>query len=800
MAVQWKKKQEKTMLIKTRRNGGRMLAVVLYSADNKGLTGIGDYTKLTLETLKIRGFSIDKCPVDVGLALGGVGVKDRRVQFDDYGEEHVFVLCDCGDFDLLLGVSSRRDVNVRGQGCGNLATNILLNVLSIPDVSAPWRPLYGEVMAHDLTRVWRYDVAAAHVIQHCKDWDVVLWSANDRLDFAVPGTQLVSVIRSNQAAEQATYLIVNGSRHREVAHRGRKLKYARGATHPLVKVDAKDKSMSYDENVVAALRDAVKLLREGGSWDAVAREVGHRIPACQMIEEPDHSDDGQNRVRTRNARNEKRVLEGKAALPLKLLDDGSANPDYRPETIADLDHPGTRLRQLMTGGLALPRSVSRSEEVDGSGISPQDCFLEFYRTGIYRRFVKDQDRSNSVVKQYKWSECNFGVTADGAFVLSDDDIQFLKTKRTGKGGSGSWGTSPIIGLFSVIQDQPIYTRAGWIDPTKGRFIARTSVLSGLRGLRVWFEPHGATPHADNCLVIGYLREPELGLALSDMLIDACTTNTEAAEFQFQMSSMSPDRTAPLKQELKTLTSRHDKTVSLLIDPDLSERSLATIKEQLKTIEENIAEVSAKLEIATRDEEDNVSKHDDTFDISNIASLAAILRIDGPLPPDVANRASRVLRSVLPDARLTIKPCSGEILIEATLTIRNIQGVLVIPLSITLRNHASDQWAAGVAGIWWHQHLPITEIFRLRGMLTEKAITRWAEIIAQRLLEHAEHNGRPLRGIHMAQFIARCPNAEHIAAIRTAIEHGVGDPRLLKFLFEGPDIKRGTPWTKNLLWL
>jgi hypothetical protein len=53
---------------------------------------------------------------------------------------------------------------------------------------------------------------------------------------------------------------------------------------------------------------------------------------------------------------------------------------------------------------------------------------------------------------------------------------------------------------------------------------------------------------------------------------------------------------------------------------------------------------------------------------------------------------------------------------------------------------------------------------------------------------------------MAQFIARCPNAEHIAAIRAAIDHGVGDPRLLKFLFEGPDIKRGTPWTKNLLWL
>jgi hypothetical protein len=67
-----------------------------------------------------------------------------------------------------------------------------------------------------------------------------------------------------------------------------------------------------------------------------------------------------------------------------------------------------------------------------------------------------------------------------------------------------------------------------------------------------------------------------------------------------------------------------------------------------------------------------------------------------------------------------------------------------------------------------------------------------------------NQGAAIEKLHSFQyhrcFIARCPNAEHIAAIRAAIDHGVGDPRLLKFLFEGPDIKRGTPWTKNLLRL
>jgi len=195
MAVQWKKKQEKTMLIKTRRNGGRLLVVAIESADNKGLTGRRDLLLTTVDNLKMRGYSTAKCPSDVLLALSGVGVKDRRVQFDDDGEEHVFVVCDCGDFDLMLGLSSRRETNLRGQGSGNLATNTLIDVLSIPDESAPWRPLYGEVMAQDLNRLWRNEVGSAHIQQHCEDWDIVLWSVNDRLDFSLPGSKLAGLHR-----------------------------------------------------------------------------------------------------------------------------------------------------------------------------------------------------------------------------------------------------------------------------------------------------------------------------------------------------------------------------------------------------------------------------------------------------------------------------------------------------------------------------------------------------------------------------------------------------------------------------
>ena len=62
--------------------------MAIESADNKGLTGLRDLLLTTVDNLKMRGFSTAKCPSDVLLALSGVGVKDRRVQFDDDGEEH----------------------------------------------------------------------------------------------------------------------------------------------------------------------------------------------------------------------------------------------------------------------------------------------------------------------------------------------------------------------------------------------------------------------------------------------------------------------------------------------------------------------------------------------------------------------------------------------------------------------------------------------------------------------------------------------------------------------------------------
>lgn len=138
-----------------RRNGGRLLGVIIESGDVGSRKALQSLSLLTRETFRSRGHNVDRWPKDVKALLTGVGGSRRIVQFDDKGEEHVFVLADCGDFDLLVGVGSRRSVNVPRIRTGNLASNILLDLLATPDPTATWRPLYGEIGAENDARIWR---------------------------------------------------------------------------------------------------------------------------------------------------------------------------------------------------------------------------------------------------------------------------------------------------------------------------------------------------------------------------------------------------------------------------------------------------------------------------------------------------------------------------------------------------------------------------------------------------------------------------------------------------------------------
>jgi hypothetical protein len=222
-----------------RRNGGRLLGVVIESGDVRNRQGLQSLSEVTRETFRARGRDVSGWPIDVRKALAGEGTSGLIIRIDDFGDQHVFALVDCGAFDLMIGVSSRREVNVVGNRTGNVATNVLLEVLAYPDTEDPTRPRYGEVGAEDLSRLWRNDVGVAHVQAHARDWDLMLWSRSDLLDYTVPGTAFMGAIRGNQAAEQATALVVNSAKHKATAHREGKLKYALGQTHPLIRGDCR---------------------------------------------------------------------------------------------------------------------------------------------------------------------------------------------------------------------------------------------------------------------------------------------------------------------------------------------------------------------------------------------------------------------------------------------------------------------------------------------------------------------------------------------------------------------------------
>jgi hypothetical protein len=732
--------------------------------------------------------------------LDGVGASNRIIRTDAHGEQHVFVTIDCGDVDLLVGVSSRREMNVPGQLTGNLATNVLLEVLTYPDPHDRTRPLYGEIGAEDLSRLWRNDVGVAHVQTHARNWDLILWSRSDFLDYLVPGTAFMGAIRGNQAAEQATALVVNSSKHKATAHREGKLKYARGQTHPLINVHPVTREiLGYNEPVVAALREAVQLLRSGASWDEAAAAVGGRIPAPQAQQEPDFDPEGA-RPRTRAARNERRRAQGRPELPLKFLPDGSPNPDYQPETILDLDRPSERLQELLLKGPTVPvrdaESIRLRIDDDLEGIAPEDAFHELYLTGVYRRLVKDQEVSNHVVTRYRWEALHLGPTADGEPVLTRTDVEFLRSFRSGKAGTGSWGNNPLTGVFHVEQSTPLYTRSGWLDPTSGMFRARSGVNGGERGIRIWFEPHGSTPHSGGCRAVGWVTNTDLGPAIAAMLIDAVTGDFELAQFRFDHPALRENPVATATRALREAEARHETTALRLADPDLPSLTVETLKRHIGTLAAQVDDARAALALAEQQQHDQQT-HNDTFDISDLAGLAALLQAAVPVPPNVAERSSRLLRTLLHNPTLTLEPATASIRITATLMLSSSAGQLAIPVSTTVRNRSSDPWTAGVAGMWWERRtVPFAELMTEHGLATTpSSASRWHQPVAERLLEHARLNGRALRGPNLAKLVVRCGDPAVLQALRNAIDGQEAGRAMSDFLFSGPDIAANAAWSK-----
>jgi hypothetical protein len=278
-----------------------------------------------------------------------------------------------------------------------------------------------------------------------------------------------------------------------------------------------------------------------------------------------------------------------------------------------------------------------------------------------------------------------------------------------------------------------------------------------------------------------------------MLIEAVTGDHELAEFRFDHPALRDDPVAAPKKAAADLERRHESTAIRLADPDLSAMTIAALKRELASVEQQLALARSVLEVAEATAQSAPSTHDDEFDISDLAQLAAILQAAVPVPPRVAERAARLLRTMLHDPRLVLEPRTAQVQIAATLMLHSEQGQISIPVRAHVANRSSDPWMAGVAGMWWEQRtVPFAHLMVEHGLASSSG-TRWHEPVVHRLLAEAASRGRPLRGPNLAALLVRCDDPASLAKIRAAIDAGGCAEGPCPLLFDGPDIRRGTPW-------
>lgn len=404
------------------------------------------------------------------------------------------------------------------------------------------------------------------------------------------------------------------------------------------------------------------------------------------------------------------------------------------------------------------------------------------------------------MNRYRWATYDLG-RADEQFVLDVETADALRSRRRAGASHGAISYTPLAGVFRVDQPDALYSRSGYLDPDDGRFVVRTFSDRGSRGLRVWFEPHGSAPHSSDCRLIGVLPAASTIEILSQAVIDAIDGDPADVTFRSHTPPAEDDAVTRAERHLIDLERRHNHLVDQIADPEVSPRAATKLKTQSSELEVEMAAVEEKLDDLRRAAQARPKARllDATFQITDLAELLAVIGIDRRLPPEVASRAARLLGALLPDAAVVLRPATGTIDLRATLVLNNDDGQLRVPLNVSLPNEAKDTWVAGIAGRWWHRHLPMSVLFAERGLKTNPSTsTRWREPIVTRLMAEASAVGRELPDAATAGLLARAPTPELIrAAVEYVTAAAPSDPVLAARLAEAVRTARTTKRTP--LW-
>ena len=771
----------------TRRNDGRMLVVVIESGDTGAFDMLGDLSSLTRTWVETVGHDTSAWPENMFDVLHGERATRQWIRADDFGENHRFAMVDCGDYDVLFAVSSRRQRNAVGRRSENVATNLLLEILETPGEDTPRR--YGVIAAYHSARVLRHAVAGAFILDYCREWDVMLVCSDLRFDPLVDPSPYGAVVTLTHNAESANHLIVNSSAHRISAHESGRSKWSRATTTPIVSVHPETRELSWDREVAEALREAVKLRRAGLSWDDIAEHVGASIPSYRLRAEPDTiGRRARPNVRSRTQRNEWRRRAEKPPVPLKLLPDGSLNPAYRPESILDLPQPGAALRSAFLGGAGLGGKArcQMLDQVDSrlGGLHPDNTTLELLATGVFRRLVIDQPASNRTIRRYSYAEYQlppFETRDDGTpvYVLDRDDIEFLKRQRSGQGGTGRVGTMPLIGIFSAAVTTELHTSDGTLRGAGGNRVVlvgpdghhaegqvdwSTGNAADGRVYRVWFSRAAERHKTRRTLCVARIHAPVMHRSLIDAITDVIDKNPGAASFEVPAVA-SPEGDRELERsrvEQHEAEAALEGAVAALAAPDLTPLVRARLQQMAADAEERLVAANHAVETAKA-----AALHvtDDQIPLDHLVDVLAALELPVPLAPAVAERIQRRLGDLLRDARITVDPDTQEVCWSATLELRADTGlVLRLPIDGRVPNEAKDPWLAGPPGTFWARRCTMDEAMRAHGLVT--AVTRsnsWRRHVERRLLDEAQQHGVQWRGPNALNLFLRSPYSSVIAA-------------------------------------
>lgn len=671
---------------KPRRNSGRVLAVAIESGPKLDLNNLLDRTASLMWHSQL--VPTRPClPRAELLRATGVSL------FEAEDSDRWLALCNFDDFDLLVGVGSRRGFSDDARA-DNVMVEKLLQVLESPTEAGV---LFGTMVLVEFNRAVRTRIGEAHVTQTLKDWDIqVVTTRGARDPLGDPSFDFAQMLDGHQAEESAGLFLRQTSDARVEAHNAGLNAFPSQTLHPLVFAHPESRRMAWNPAVVEAVREAVALIRAGATWHVAACQVGHQIPARYLQVQSDAD---------RAARNLRRLARGQSPVPLKYLEEGGTNPAYRSETILDEADPGGALQGFIRGS-TIDRQLDPFVDVDFEGMDRRARQYDFVVRGIYRRVVQDRERSNRRQKRFKLIAYELGpVDSSGAGVLSAAEFEAIwpsPNERRSRQGPAGFGY--LKGVFVAEQSGPVYAESGWLLPEDGAWKTRSRADTPPEPkYSVQFERNSNRPGRGG-ITLGLVNARDLHRDVAAKIKDAICGEHIPVSFGWAARAQQRRETDDtLPRQLAHAESLLRQAIDDYSQPTHTAMRREVLLDVCREREEVLAGLRKALAARERTPNAPTTAVVGRWALGNRLDLVAILCSDRKFSPEATRAIQAAARDSLRDGRIWVDTETGEVRWSAELTLVGDENCIVHrPISGALRNCRRDPWlvATSFPRKWW----------------------------------------------------------------------------------------------------